>query len=153
LETKLGGLEVIDGILTSPGEITHGFVFHVGDIDGCEVARTHQPRQWHRVTAVGVDPVARLFRHQRRGDDPADVPLVGQITLAPRAAGASFIGEDERRALGLELADKLVEITLARADRAAGDDRRAQVLGHVGDRHHLLVDIHANITGGRVGHG
>jgi hypothetical protein len=33
VETTRGGLEVTDGLLTRPGELTQGFVFHCGDID------------------------------------------------------------------------------------------------------------------------
>ena len=153
VETKLGGLEVTDGILTSPGEITPGFVFHVGAIDRGEVARPQQPSPWRRVTAVGCDPIARLFRHQRRGDDPADAPLLGQITIEPIAVGASCINEDELSALGLKLTDELVEVTLARADHSEGDDLRAMVWGHVGHRHGLRGDSHADRKGGRWGHG
>ena len=36
-ETKLGGLEITDGIFTSPAEVADGFVFHRGDIDGGEI--------------------------------------------------------------------------------------------------------------------
>ena len=139
-ETTRGSLEVTDGPRTSPGEITPGVVCHVGDIDGCEGARPQQPSPWHRDTAVGCDPIARLLRKQRRGDDPADVPLWGQITLEPLAAGARFV-------------NALVEVTLAGADRPEGDDRRAMVLGHVGDRHGLCIDIHADIKSGRLGPG
>jgi hypothetical protein len=153
LETTRGGLEGTDGLHTSPGEITPGVVCHVGDIDGCEGARPQQPSPWHRVTPVGCDPIARLLRKQRRGDDPADVPLWGQITLAPLAAGARFVNAEERMALGWELTDALVEVTLARADRPEGDDCRARVLGHVGDRHGLCMDIHADIKSGRLGPG
>jgi hypothetical protein len=153
VETTLGGLEVTDGLLTRPGEITPSVVCHCGDIDGGAVARTHQPRPWHRVPAVGCAPSARLFRHQRRGDAPADVPLLGQIPRAPIAAGASFVNEDELMALGLELTEELVEVTRARADRPELDDLRAMVLGHGGDRHGLFGDSHSDLKGGRLGQG
>jgi hypothetical protein len=37
-EPKRGGLEIADGICTRAGEVTDGLVFHLGNIDGCEVA-------------------------------------------------------------------------------------------------------------------
>jgi hypothetical protein len=37
-ETELGGLEIADGIFTSPAEVTDGFVLHRRDIDGGEIA-------------------------------------------------------------------------------------------------------------------
>jgi hypothetical protein len=106
-----------------------------------------------RVTAVGFDAVAGLLWDERRRDDPACVPFVAQITREPIAAGASFVDEDERMAFGLELADELVEVTLVRADRAEVDDLRAMVLGHVGDRNRLFVDLHSNTKGDGLGHG
>ena len=36
-ETARGGLEITDGVFTSPAEVTDGFVLHSRDIDGGEV--------------------------------------------------------------------------------------------------------------------
>jgi len=36
-ESKLGGLEIADGVFTSPGELSDGFIFHFGDIDHSEL--------------------------------------------------------------------------------------------------------------------
>jgi hypothetical protein len=37
LETKLGGLEIGDGVFPSPAEVTDGFVFHRRNLDGGEI--------------------------------------------------------------------------------------------------------------------
>jgi hypothetical protein len=63
-ETELGRLEVSQGIFTGAGEITHGFIFYLGNLDGGEIARAHQPSQWHSVPTVGVHPVAGLCGNQ-----------------------------------------------------------------------------------------
>jgi len=62
----------------------------------------------------------------------ADVPLFGQITIEPIAAGDSFVDEGEMSAFGLELADERVDVTLARAYGADIDDLGVVFLGDVG---------------------
>jgi hypothetical protein len=37
-EAKRGVFELAEGIVTSPAEVTHGFVFHLGDLDRGERA-------------------------------------------------------------------------------------------------------------------
>jgi hypothetical protein len=37
LEAKFGRLEVTDGIFPSPAEVADRFIFHVRDMDGCEI--------------------------------------------------------------------------------------------------------------------
>jgi hypothetical protein len=36
-EPELGGLEIVDGILTRAAEIPNGFIFDLGNIDGGEI--------------------------------------------------------------------------------------------------------------------
>ena len=62
LEPELGGFEAFDRLLTGSGEVANGFIFELGDIDGCEITGTHQGRELDGVTAVGFDAVAGLFR-------------------------------------------------------------------------------------------
>jgi hypothetical protein len=40
-QPKFRRLEVCDGIFTSPTQITDGFIFHGGDVDGSEISRAH----------------------------------------------------------------------------------------------------------------
>ena len=77
------------------------------------------------ITTIRFDTVAGLLRDQGRGDDPAAVAFFGQIAIEPIAAGAGFIDKDELLALGLQLPDELVDITLPGPDRAQRDDFRA----------------------------
>jgi len=107
----------------------------------------------HGITPVGFDPVTRLFGNQGGGDDPAGVAFLRQVPIEPVAAGARFIDEDELLAFGLELPDKLIDITLPGSDSAKGDDFCAIVLGDVGDRDRLFVDISSDIKRARLLHG
>ena len=105
------------------------------------------------VTPVGCDPVARLFGNQGGGDDPADRAFFQQVAIEPVAAGARFIDEDELRTLRPQLPEQLITIALPGSDRTEGDDLRAMVLGDIGDRDRLFVDILSDIKRARLLHG
>ena len=60
-EAKLGGLESAEGIFTDPRESTHGFIFHLGDLDRREITRSSQAGQLHGVPAVRFDPITGLW--------------------------------------------------------------------------------------------
>ena len=63
-ESKLGVLEIAEGIFTCPGEVSNGFIFHLGDIDRGEITRARQAGQLHGVPAVGFDAVTGLFGNE-----------------------------------------------------------------------------------------
>ena len=60
-EAKFRGLEVADDIFTRPTQIPNGFIIDLGDVDGGEVARAHQPGQFDGISAVGFDPIPGFF--------------------------------------------------------------------------------------------
>jgi hypothetical protein len=95
LETKRGVFEIADGVLTCTGEITHRFIFDLGDIHRREVPRAGQAGEWHSISAVGCDPVAGLFGDQRGGHHPTVVPFFHQVAGEPGATRAGFIDKDE----------------------------------------------------------
>jgi transposase len=66
----------------------------VGDPDRDQLAGTVQLCQHHRVAAIRLDPVARLYRNQRRRHDDAAVPATGQQTVKSISARASFALQD-----------------------------------------------------------
>ena len=74
-ETQFGRLQIAHGLFTCPTQVADGFIIDGGDVDRGEVSRAHEPGPWPGITTVGFDPVTRLFRHQGRGDDPANVAL------------------------------------------------------------------------------
>ena len=144
-EARRRGFEVTETIFTGATQIANGFVIDLGDVDGGEVARTHQPGQLAGIAAVGFDPVPGFFRNERGRDHPTVMPRLRQIAVQPIAARPGFVDKHEVFGLRVQLANQFVEVTLAGADRPQGDDLRAMVLGHVGDRDGLLMDIQADI--------
>jgi hypothetical protein len=152
-EAKLGGLEIADGIFTRTTQITDGFVFDRGDIDGGHITRAHQPSPWHGVAAVGFHPVARLFRNQGGGDDPAAMSFWGQSAREPGATRSCFIDKDEVFGLGLQFADEAIEVDVSCADGAEVDDVRIMILCDVSHSSRLFVDIQANVQRARLVHG
>jgi hypothetical protein len=98
-QTQLGRFEITESIFTSPAQIAHGFVFHLGDRDRREVSRAHQAGQLERIAAVCVDPIPGLFRDQRGSHDPAVIAFLSQIALEPISTRTRFVDKD--KAFGL----------------------------------------------------
>jgi hypothetical protein len=101
-EPAFGGLEVSQGMVAGVGKIANGFIFHGGDIHGCEITRAHQAGQLHGVPTVGFHPIARLFGNPRRGHNPAGLAFVCEIAREPVATRSRFRDTAERRSLGWE---------------------------------------------------
>jgi hypothetical protein len=95
LQTTLSRLEITAGVCTSAGEVAERFIVQPGKRDGGPITRAHQAGQWDGVTAVGVHPVARLFRDQRRRHHPAPMAFFGKVALAPGAPGTGCIDKDK----------------------------------------------------------
>jgi hypothetical protein len=153
VEPTLGGLEIAEGIFTRAAEIADGCVFHRRDIDGGEVTGAHQPGPWHGITAVGFHAVAGLFRHESGRHHPTRIAFLAQIALEPVPPGPRFVDTDELCGRGLPVADELIKVTMAGANRAQGDELGAVVLGHGGDGDRVLMDIQTNIEWTRRMHG
>jgi hypothetical protein len=124
VEAVWGVFEIADGVFTRAGEIATG--------------------EWHGISAVRLDPVARFLGDQRRCHPPTVVPFCGQIAGEPGATGTRFIDEDEVCGLGLPLTDKVIEITLAGAKASQDHALGAVSLRPIGHRNRVLVDIHAD---------
>jgi hypothetical protein len=152
-EAKRGIFESAEGICTCPGEIPDGFICHRGDIDHREITRAGQSGQWHGVSAVGVDPIAWWVGAQRRCHHPAVVAFFCQIALEPGATGTGFVDEDQLWGLRWHVADELSAVTLAGAKSSERGDLSTMILSHRGDRHRVLVDIHADVQCARLVHG
>jgi hypothetical protein len=153
LQTKLGGFEITDGVFASAGAVAARFIFHLGNIDGGQITRAHQPSSLHGVAAVGFHPVVRLFRNQGGGDDPAAMSCLGQIAIEPVATRSCFIDKDEVFGLGLQCADEAIEVDVSCADGAAGDDVRIMILRDVSHSNRLFVYIQSDVQRARLVHG
>ena len=60
--TALGGFASAAGLCTRPGEIAHGGIVDLGDIDGGEITWAGPAGEWHRLPAVEFDTGAGLPR-------------------------------------------------------------------------------------------
>jgi len=65
----------------------------------------------------------------------------GHIALAPVPAGTGLLDKNERRALGVQPPDALIDVTLARPDIPEGDDLGTVIFGGRGNGDRLCVDI------------
>jgi hypothetical protein len=142
-----------DGILTSPAQVTTGFIRNRGDVDGDEVTRAYQAGQVDGVTAIGFHPVARLVGNQRGGDDPTALALFHEIPGEPVATRPRLIDKDQRFGLGVHVAHELITIGLPGADRAEIDDLGVVVCGDIGYGNRVFVAIHADVKHARLLHG
>jgi hypothetical protein len=95
LEAELGGLEVLEGILASAGQVADGFILYGGDIDGGEIAGAQKPSELDGVAAVGLDAVSGFFRYERGSDDETGQAPVGKVAIQDVAA---FEGQEQVRA-------------------------------------------------------
>jgi hypothetical protein len=153
VQPELGGLEIPDGVFTRPAQIAAGVVFELWHRDGREVPRAHEPRQGYGVTPVGVDPVARLFRHQGRGDDPARIAFCTQVAREPRPARAGFVDQDQGLTFRLQLTDALSAVTLTRANGPERGALSTLLLSDLSHREGCLMDIQTAVACVRVWHG
>ena len=152
-EAALGRLELVERLFPRAAQGTNRCVVDRWDIDRREVPCAPQARQLAGIPTSRCDTVAGLLREQGRGNDPAAVAFCGQRAREPTAAGAGFRDKDALRALGPQLPDARVDITLPGPDRPQRDDFRAIFLGDLGDRDGLCMDIHPSVECARLRHG
>jgi hypothetical protein len=150
---KLGGLEIPEGIFTSPLQIPNSCIFDLGDRDGGEVPRAHQASQFDGVATVGLDSIPRLLGDQGGCHDPAGLAFFCQITVESIPTRAGFIDKDEVWTFGLELTDEYINVTLARPDGADGDDLSVMCLGAVCNGKGRFMNVQPNVECARLMHG
>ncbi len=153
-QAEAGGFQIVHGILAGPGQVADGLVLDLGNVDRVEVTGTQQAGERDGVAAIGLDPIPRPLRDERGGDRMAGQLLAGEIAVQPVAARAGLVGEQQAAGLRFQGADQFIDIALAGADVAEGDDLRAALFRGVGHGDGLLVHIETDIKGGaRLFHG
>ena len=105
------------------------------------------------VTTGSLDPIARLVGNQGRGDDPAVMALLRQITLEPVATRPRFIDKGQGLGLGGHLSKELIKSGRPGAEGAEVDDLSVVVFGDVGYGHRVLMNIHSDVQRARLAHG
>jgi len=76
-----------------------------------------------------------------------------EIAVEPIAAGAGLVHEHQLSALGVKLADELIDVGLAGRDRTEVEHLGVLRIGNIGDRDGLLMDIQTDVECARVFHG
>lgn len=153
LQTVLGGLAIPDGILTGAGEVTDGLILDRRDIDGRQIAGTHQSGELGHGAAIGFDAIPCVLRDQGRGHDPAAPVFLCEVAVEPVPTGIGFVDEDELFGFGGELSDKLVEVALASADGAQEDHLGVPLCRGIRYGDGFFVDIQTGVPCARVTHG
>jgi hypothetical protein len=72
-QTELDVFEITDGIVTRPGEVTHGCILALGDIDHSEIACSSQAGLVSSISAVRFNPITSLFGNEGGRHHPAVV--------------------------------------------------------------------------------
>ena len=67
--------------------------------------------------------------------------MLGQVTIEPVATGTSLVSKDKFLGFPPKLADQLVDVTLMGPDGTERDDLCLAVVGDIGDRDGLFVNI------------
>jgi hypothetical protein len=137
--------EVHHRVLPPAAQIPHRLVLDPRHVDRLQVATAQQPRQGHRVASIRLHPIAGLPRDERRRHDRARQALPPQVSIQPVPARTGLVREHRSRALRDQLANQLVDIALARPDRAQTDDLAAPLFRGVGDGNRVLVDIEPDV--------
>lgn len=153
LEAQLGVLASTDGSVARAGAIPAGVICHRGDIDHRESTRAGAPGPWPGVAAVGFDPIAWCVGEQRGCHHPAVVALLRQSAIAPVATGTGCVDAEPRGGRRWHVAYEWIEVPRAGAHRSEIDDLSTMILSHRGDRHRVVVDIHAEVPCARLMHG
>ena len=81
---------------TGAHEIADRLMGRIRNPDRRQFARSMQLGQVDRVPPVGLDPIARLARDQRRSHDDAIMPGEGQLPLNAIAARSGLVAEPKR---------------------------------------------------------
>src|SRR6476660_6618095 len=86
LEAIAAPAQIIDRIGSRPAEVANGLVGRFRNVDGFEFPGAEQSSKCHRVTAVGLYPLARTPRCHRD-------PELAQPTRNAESAWACFVAE------------------------------------------------------------
>ena len=92
-ELLTGLTQTADGRKTCTHEIADRLMSRIRNPHSGQFTGTMQLGQVDRVATVGLDPISRLARNQRRSNDNATMPSQGQLPLNAIAARAGLIAE------------------------------------------------------------
>ena len=144
-ELLTGLTQTADRRKTCAHEIADCLMTRIRNPDRGQLTRPMQLGEIDRVPPVGLDPISRLARDQRRSNDDALVPGEGQLALNPIAARSGLIAEPKHAPGTRQLRRQSLQ-----SRRRVGD---LAILAHLsslarlGQRHgdRVLVNVKADI--------
>jgi hypothetical protein len=92
--------------LACPDEIAHRLVNRVRHPHPGQFAGPEQPRQYHRIAPVGLDPLARPLRDQGRRDHQAGVPESLDLAIQPVSGWPRIVAQMQLAIAAGQLADQ-----------------------------------------------
>ena len=95
-ELLTGLTQTADGRKTRAYEIADRLMSLIRNPHSGQFSGAMQLGEVDRIPPVGLDPISRLARDQRRNHDDAIVPGEGQLALNPIAARSGLIAEPKR---------------------------------------------------------
>ena len=95
-ELLTGLAQTADGRKTRAYEIADRLMSRIRNPDSGQFTGAMQLGEVDRIPPVGLDPISRLARDQRRSHDDAIMPGEGQLALNPIAARSGLIAEPKR---------------------------------------------------------
>jgi hypothetical protein len=107
----------------------------------------------HGVTAIGVHAIAGLLGNEGGCHHPAVVACFGEIPVEPVPTGPRFIDKEQLCGLRWQLADEVINVTVAGADGPEVDDLSVVIFGDVSHGNRVFVDVHSDGQRARLAHG
>ena len=114
----------------------------VWDPDRGQLAGAQKPGQADRVAPVGLDPVARLPRDQRRRDHDAGVPEPGEQSVEPVPGRPGFVAKVQALVLAGQLRCQAAHAVRRRVHLAV--EPHLTIAPGVSDRHRIAQLCHVD---------
>jgi len=146
--------QVRDGRVPRANQVTHGLVRLVRHPHRGKFAGTQQACELLGVAPVGLDPVTRLARDQRRRNDGARVTKLGQLPIEPVAGWTCLVTEVQpsvpllqlghQTAHALRVSADLAEVSDLALPSVLSDRHGVPGFGHVQSHENLCMLIHGS---------
>jgi hypothetical protein len=133
-------------IQTRPHQIAHRLVPSVRNPHRRQLAGSVQPRQAGGIPPIGLDPIARPLRDQRRRHHDALMPPGRQATVDAIPARPRFVAKPQPRAVAAKLAQQTVQRRRRVRDPAVLPHLAAQATRRHRNDDAILVNIQPNVS-------
>jgi hypothetical protein len=137
--------EVLANVVPGADEVSNRLLLRARDGDRGELAGAEKPRELGRVASVGLHPVARANRDERRRDDLARDAHRCELSAQLEAARSRFVAAPQLVRLAREALERPTDHLLVVRD--VGDDGLPRLAHQGRDDDALGVDVEADVSG------